>query len=60
MFVYFQSDRDSSKPPPSEVLFATKPKLQQLSRKEVIINVPRHEKTGILPMQKQRRRSASQ
>lgn len=31
----FQSDRDSSRPPPSEVQFATKPKLQQLSKKEV-------------------------
>ena len=34
----FQSDRDSSKPPPSEVQFVTKPKLHQLSRKEVIIS----------------------
>ncbi|KAL4240530.1 hypothetical protein ACF0H5_001322 [Mactra antiquata] len=32
--MFFQDDRDSTKPPPSEALFVPRPKIPQLSRKE--------------------------
>ena len=34
--------------------------VERLELRKAVSNVPRHEKTGFLPMRKQRRRSASQ